>query len=133
MLSRSPFRNRHTKSPIPMQTSPRIPVALQSVILASNRGNEVVSAPPLNVASKTFRSRRGVNQASPVGDPCRTGVRKTVSVRSSAMSMLSRVSLSSEKLRFSSPRRAKSNDLAVQRSPVSAGFLLLGDQPRESC
>jgi hypothetical protein len=117
---------------VQMQASPRIPVALQSVFLASNRGNEVVNAPPLNLASKTFRSRRGVAQAS-VGDPCRTSVRKAVSFRSSAMSLLARVSLSSEKLRFSSPRRTKSNDLAVQRSPVSAGFLLLGYDKGETC
>ena len=32
----------------------RIPVALQGVFLASNRGNEMNDAPPDNVASKVF-------------------------------------------------------------------------------
>lgn len=35
-------------------TEPRIPIALQNVFLASNRGNEVLQPPPQNAASRTF-------------------------------------------------------------------------------
>jgi hypothetical protein len=36
------------------QREPRVPVALQAVFLASNRGDEVIKPPPQRVASRTF-------------------------------------------------------------------------------
>lgn len=51
-------------------TAQRIPVALQSVFLASNRGSEVFAAPPENAASKTFvrPPSVGMNGTTPRGN-----------------------------------------------------------------
>ena len=43
----------------------RIPVALQAVFLASNRGKEVNEPPPGRIASKSFKTKSLWNRLSP--------------------------------------------------------------------